>query len=123
MKKIISTILVCVLLVGSVFTLASCNKIVSGTYNGKAMVDWVISDVTYEFGLFGNVTKTVVYPLGDTTVTDGKYKIYESAQNKLEIAFTWEGEEEEGDAKSFVIGTANGVDYIKIDGVQYDKVD
>ena len=36
MKKIISTILVCVLLVGSLFTLASCGGL-SGTYEGTIL--------------------------------------------------------------------------------------
>ena len=37
MKKIISTILVCVLLVGSLFTLASCTNL-SGTYEGTLLL-------------------------------------------------------------------------------------
>mgnify|MGYP003291418778 CR=1 FL=1 len=118
MKKIISTILVCVLLVGSIFTLASCGKSVSGTYEA----DLVVSKVTYEFGMFGKVTCTTDPIVGDTTVKEGKYKIYEAGENEFKIAFTWEGDEAEGDSVSFTTGTEGDVDYIKIAGIQYNKV-
>lgn len=118
MKKIISTILVCVLLVGSIFSLASCSKIVMGTYEA----DLVVAKVTYEFGILGNVTCTTDPIVGETTVQEGKYKIYEAGENEYKIAFTWEGEESEGDSVSFTTGTEGDVDYIKIGGVQYNKV-
>ena len=118
MKKIISTLLVCVLLVGSIFTLASCSKTVSGTYEA----DLLAAKVTYEFGIFGTVTCTTDPVLGDTTVKEGKYKIYESGDNEYKIAFTWEGDQAEGDSVSFITGTEGDVDYIKIAGVQYNKV-
>lgn len=118
MKKIISTILVCVLLVGSIFTLASCSKTVSGTYEA----DLLVSKVTYEFGMFGKVTCTTDPIYDDPTVKEGKYKIYEAGENEYKIAFTWEGDEAEGDSVAFSTGTQDGVDYIKIAGVQYNKV-
>ena len=118
MKKIISTILVCVLLVGSIFTLASCSKIVMGTYES----DSIAGKFTYEFGIFGTVTYTADPVIGETTVKEGKYKIYEAGENDYKIAFTWEGEEAEGDSVSFTTGTEGDVDFIKIGGIQYNKV-
>ena len=45
MKKIISALLVCVLLVGCMFALASCGKTLSGTYEAKI----IGTGVSYEF--------------------------------------------------------------------------
>ena len=70
MKKTLSAILACVLLIGCLFTLASCGKSLSGTYE----IDLGVSEITYEFGAFGKVTRTVDPLVGDETVEEGKYK-------------------------------------------------
>lgn len=118
MKKIISTILVCVLLVGSIFSLVSCDKILVGTYES----DSIAGKFTYEFGVFGTVTYTADPVIGDTTVKEGTYKIYEAGANEFKIAFTWKGEDAESDSVSFITGTEGDVDYIKIAGIQFNKV-
>lgn len=122
MKKTVSAILVCVLLVGCIFTLASCGKSISGTYVAEYDVPILgKSTVTFEFGLFGNVTMTSDPAIGDTTVKEGKYKIYEVGEDEYEIAFTWEGEEEETEPVSYTTGTEGDVKYVKIAGIQYNK--
>lgn len=115
MKRIISTILVCVLLLGCVFTLASCGKKLSGKYE----LDLGIGSVTYDFKL----TKVVITgeALGQDTSVEGKYKIAKNDKGELEITFTFENEE---NAKEYA-GTFSfekGDDYIKIGGVKYNKV-
>ena len=114
MKKIVSTILLCLLLAGSVLTLASCDKMLVGEYEA----DIIVADVTYEFGLFGKVTYTYDPVVGDETVKVGKYEISDDGE---EITFTFEGEEPE--THSFAIGEENGVDYVRIGLVTYEKED
>ena len=112
MKKIISAILVCILIVGSAFTLASCSKSLSGTYK-----DDLTGNVSYEFGMFGKVTKTVDNVIGDDTVTEGKYKINDA---ETEITFTFGDKTETYD---FTYGTDKDKEYIKLGLFTYSKVD
>ena len=117
MKKIISTVLVCVLLLGCVLTLASCSKMLMGTYEMK------ITDgnkTTLEFTPF-KVTSTVTV-LGESKSTEGKYKIAENDEGKLEITFTWEGEEDV-ETLSFSQGEEDGKKYIRIGLITYYKAD
>lgn len=113
MKKTVSAILVCVLLVGCIFTLASCSK----SLNGKYTADLAVTEITYEFGAFGKVTKTEDPFVGDTTTVEGKYEINDEG---TKITFTFNDEANTYDLST---GTEDGVDYIKIDGVKFEKVD
>ena len=121
MKKIISLALVCVLLVGTMFTLASCGTMLFGKY------ELVISDsnrVAYEFS-FNKVTKTTTYgALGfeKTEVTEGKYEITEVEEGKYQITFTWDGETEP-ETTNFTQGEENGKKYVRIGILTYEKVD
>ena len=112
MKKIVSTILVCVLLVGSLFTLASCGNTISGEYK-----DAITGNVSYEFGMFGKVTKTVDNIVGDDTVTEGKYEINDVG-DRITLTFG-----DDTTDYAFAIGEENGVKYIKIGLFKYEKVD
>lgn len=112
MKKIISAILVCVVMVGSIFALVSCGKSLSGEYE-----DVLTGNVTYEFGAFGKVTKTVDNIIGDDTVTEGKYEINDAGDK---ITFTFNDESETLD---FAYGEENGVEYIKLGIFKYEKED
>ena len=119
MKKIVSAILVCVLLVGTVFTLASCNMVM-GTY--------AAGNTELEFGM-GKVTITekVTNPLtGDVTklTYECKYKIEEDDDGKT-ITFTYE---EGADEHYYLNGTKtfseidDGTKYIQIGTVgKYEK--
>ena len=115
MKRIISALLVCVLLVGVVFALASCGKTLSGEY-----VESITKNVTYKFS-GSKYTCTVDNLIGDDTVTEGKYSIDE---DKGEITFTYEeGGEEKTRTENFSSGEEDGVKYIKIGGTKFTKVD
>lgn len=120
MKKTISTILVCVLLLSSVFVLASCDKMLVGKY--RAEIDLVLgsSSVTYEFGLFGKLTCTT-NSLGKETVTEGKYEFNDDGSK---ITFIYEKEDgtPETETYDFKTGTEDGVDYIKLGSVEYYKI-
>ena len=121
MKKTVSAILVCVLLACTLLTLASCGKSLSGAY--KAEVDLLVgkSSVTYEFGLFGKVTRTT-NSLGNESVEEGKYELNDAGD---EITLTFKNEDgvEESEEYDFVTGEEGGVKYIKIGIVKYNKVD
>ena len=81
MKRTVSSILVCVMLVGMLFTLMSCGKMLTGEYT-----DELTGNVTYEFGLFGKVTKSVDNIIGEDTVTEGKYE-RNDAGDKITLTF------------------------------------
>ncbi len=84
MKKTISTILVCVLLIGTIFSLASCEifGLVIGTYSDGT--------TTYEFS-GKEVTITTETKIGNTTLSNsksGEYKIGEDEDGRKTIAIT-----------------------------------
>jgi len=123
MKKIISAILVCVLLLGCVCTLASCGKTLSGKYELVITKD---NTVTYEFSFnkYTKTTKTGVLGYAKEDVVEGTYKIEEVEENEFEITFTWEGDgEEKSETVSFTEGEENGEKYIKLGGLTFVKVD
>ena len=113
MKKTISAILVCVLLVSCIFALASCGKSLSGKYTA----DLAVTEITYEFSALGKVTKTENGILSDPVTVEGSYKINDDG-NKITLTF-----DDEANTYELSTGTEDGVDYIKIDGVKYTKVD
>ena len=93
MKKIISTILVCVLLLGCVFTLASCSKTVSGTYEGKIDIGLASYAVTYTFS-GKKVTAVSKLTVGVVVSEEAKgtYEITENEDGTMEITFDFEEE-------------------------------
>lgn len=123
MKKTIKILAVIMIVAMLSVSLVACSKIITGKYSTEVLG----TTITYEFGLFGNVTKTTYTPktlLTDeqTTVVKGKYEILEDPENpdNLIIAFEFEGEERT--TSSFVQGEEGGVKYIKIDGFQFNAV-
>ena len=121
MKKITSLLLVCVLLVGCVFTLASCAK----TLNGKYELDAIVGGKTYEFK--GKTVAITYEVLGFEKTVEGKYAIDENDDGELEITFTFAEDEKDADefkgTFSFTEGKEGDTKYIKIGGVKYTKVD
>ena len=113
MKKTISAILACVLLVGTLFTLVSCGKSLTGAYEAET----ILGDVTYEFELGGKVTKTTDPLVGKNETVEGEYKFNDNGD---EITLTFNGE---STTYEFVEGEEGGVKYIKLDGFKYNKVD
>ncbi|MBE6536579.1 MAG: hypothetical protein E7673_01365 [Ruminococcaceae bacterium] len=122
MKKVLSTLLVCVLLVGCVFTLASCVFSLGPVtmISGKYELDAGIGGVTYEFGAFGKVTITAE-AFGVSTSFEGEYKVDNEAD---EITFTFEDDKasEYSGTVSFASGKEDGVNFIRLGGVKYNKV-
>ena len=129
MKKTISTLLVCVLLVGSLLTLASCEVagFVFGTYSSTTDALVVEKTTTYKFSLFtveeiiereGQVSGNV-----DREVNEYKYKITENEKGEKVIVLTLETENGSEDIeKSFNSGNDDGGAYIEIGGFRYYAV-
>ncbi len=117
MKKIISAVLVCVLLLGTVFTLASCG--ISGTYeNGATTIKFSGSKVviTDSVEILGAVT---------TKTYEAKYKIEDADEGKQTITFTYEDGADKhlvlNGTKTFEEGKAGDTKYVKIGLVTYNK--
>ena len=119
MKKIISLALVCVMLMGCVFALASCGKTLSGTYKGDA----IVASATYSFK--GSKVTVTAEALGFEKSFEGKYEITENDEGNTVIIFTFGDEDAEkySGEFSFAEGEEEGTKYIKIGGVKYNKVD
>ena len=128
MKKTVSTILVCVLLIGSLLSLASCEVagFVFGTYS---RTDTFIVDITttYEFSLT-EVTKTVttdnLIGNGQSTTTETmKYKVTENEKGEKVIVLTVETNDGSKTTEySFNSGSDDGGSYIEIGGTRYYSV-
>ena len=125
MKKILSSILVCVLLVGCMFSLAGCvvklgsSALISGTYEADA----AIAKYSFEFSPFGKVTVNVDPILGNSSTHEGKYKV--NADTK-EITLTFEGDAPLGfdnGTVDFSYGDDEGVDYVEVGILRLKKVD
>ena len=119
MKRILSALLVCVLLVGCVFALASCGKKLSGTYSAGSGT----LGTTYEFkGSDVTITYSV---LGFEKTISGTYEITTNDEDKEVIVFTFADDAEDADKYegefSFAEGKEGDTEYIKIGGVQYNK--
>lgn len=121
MKKITSLLLVCVLLVGCVFSLASCAKVL----NGKYELDAKVGSKTYEFK--GKSVVITYEVLGFEKSVEGEYSIDENDDGDLEITFTFAEDEKDADefkgTFAFAEGKEGDESYIKIGGVKYVKVD
>lgn len=129
MKKTISTILVCVLLVGSLLTLASCEVagFVFGTYSRTDDALLVEITTTYKFGL-GKVEVTVesegqLSGNTETSTKEYKYKVTENDKGEKIIVLTLETDDgTETNKLSFNSGKDDGGSYIEIGGTRYYSV-
>lgn len=127
MKKTLRLVAVLMIVAMLSISLVSCGKTLTGKYSATFdLFGLTETTTTYEFGLFGKVTRTVVSEtIGsdpETTVTEGKYEIMEDPENpdNLIIAFEFEGEERT--TYDFVEGTEGNTKYIKIGNTQYKEV-
>ena len=133
MKKILSAVLVCVLMLSCALALASCAKIVTGTYEHVYGSEAAGYKVTYAFsGTKVEVSRQLVSAIGslNPTVKNGTYEIIESEDGSKTITFTWDSSEnnedgvaESGVSLSFSEGTKDGKAFIEIGGVEFVKVD
>ena len=120
MKKVISSLLVCVMLLSCVLVLASCSKTLSGKYEADA---FGIAGASYEFS--GNKVVVTAEILGFEKDFEGTYEIKDNDEGKTVIVFTF-GDDDASKYSGefdFAQGTEDGKSYIKIGGVQYKKVD
>ena len=91
MKKIISSILVCVLLVGVMFSLVSCGNNLSGTYEGKL----------FDLKFSGSKVTVIV---GETELT-GTYEIKtDDETDKKTISFDFIDEDKAEEDEKYVLG-------------------
>lgn len=124
MKKTISTILVCVLLVGTLLSLASCEVagFVFGTYSKTTSVLGTETVETYDFSLT-EVTKTTVVKIGslsNTTTETYEYKVGKNDDGERIISLTTENDNGSSTVKlSFNSGSDNDGSYIEIGGSRY----
>lgn len=101
MKKILSAILVCVLLCGTLFTLASCGNSLSGTYASDEIdIGVAKSKVTLKFGLASvtieSMTENIVTG-AKTTTYKASYKIAKNDEGERTITFTYAADSNEFD--------------------------
>ena len=110
MKKILSALLACALLVGCLFTLASCGG-VSGSYTAEVEILGQGGSTTYDFhgSKVDIIIKTTILGSVNTETSTASYKI-----DGDEITIT-EGE----NSATFTFEKGDG--YIKIAGIQYNK--
>ena len=113
MKKTISAVLVCVIIVCTLFALTSCGKVLTGKYEAET----IIGDITYEFEIGGKVTMTTDPLFGKNETVEGEYEFNKDGD---EITLTFNGE---STTYEYVEGEEGGVAYIKLDGVKYTKAD
>lgn len=124
MKKTISTILVCVLLVGTLLSLASCEVagFVFGTYSKTTSILGTETVETYDFSLT-EVTKTTVIKVGslsNTTTETYEYKVGKNDDGERIISLTTETDSGSNTVKlSFNSGSDNDGSYIEIGGSRY----
>ena len=124
MKKLVRILSITLVAVMLCATLASCGK-VSGAYAAELDLAVAKTKVTYDFGAFGKVTITTegssILGNSETKTFEGKYKVTEKDDGKMEITFTYEADDDT--VKSGTYSFEEGEDYIKINGIQYKKVE
>lgn len=116
MKKIISALIICVLVVGCVCALTGCGgKTLNGAYK--------FGITTYEFS--GNNVEITYEVFGFEKSIEGTYEITTNEDETMTLTITIESEEEGAEdyagKHSFVEGKEGDVEYIKIDGVKFVK--
>lgn len=112
MKKIVSLILACSLLLCCVFVLTSCGG-PSGEYEGALGVG------TYKFS--GSKYTLTTTALGVSKMTEGTFKMGKDDNGNKTIIFTPEGDNATTVTSSFSEGEEDGKAYIAINGIKYYK--
>ncbi len=115
MKKTLKIASLMLVLVMTVFIFASCGKTLSGTYKAESFV----GSTTIEFTGINKYKSVTDALIGNNIVEEGTYEIDDEAGK---ITFTFERDGEEATrTSSFAQGEEDGVKYIKIDGIKYNK--
>lgn len=125
MKKTARILVVIMMIAILTMSLASCAKTLRGSYANTVEAFGTKTTTTYTFD-GDKFTKTTVVGLGtlsNTTETSGTYEITEE-EDQLYITFTVTND---GNSTSNKVtlseGEEDGVKYIKIDGVKFNKVE
>ena len=124
MKKVLRFVALSLILVLGIGALASCGakKVPAGSYEAELSILGQGTKVTYTFS--GNkveaVQKTTVLGMVNTETAEGTYEITENDDGTMQIAFDFEDNDVFED-KTY--SYAEGEDYIKIAGVEYQKVE
>ena len=123
MKKTLRIIAIAMVAVMLCLSLASCGKKISGKYEAEIDVLLASYTATYDFsGSKVEITKkTTVFGSVNTNTIEGKYEIAELDDGSMEITITLESDDD--DIKSGTFTFEEGEGYIKIGGIQYNKVD
>lgn len=122
MKRIVSSVLVCVMLLSCVLALASCGVVLSGKYENSVTAFGVTTTTSYEFE---GKEVTVKRSIGSlSTEYTGEYEVKTNDNDEKVIVFTF-GEEgnEFGGEYAFAQGNEDGKAYIKIGNTTYTKAD
>ena len=123
MKKTIRILAVFMIIAMLSVSFVSCSNMITGKYRAN----FFGVETTFEFDMFGKVTKTTFIPKTifteeETIVKEGKYEIMEDNDDpsKLVIAFEFDGEERV--TYSFSQGEMDGEKIIKISNIEFKKV-
>ena len=117
--KVLTLSLVAVMLI---CTLASCGKMISGSYDAQIEFLGQKVTVTYTFTLNKVEATSKVTVLGNvqSETAEGTYKITENSDGSMEITFEFEKETDV--FKNETVTFEEGEDYIKIGLATYNKV-
>lgn len=121
MKKMFRSLSLVLVIVTLCLSLASCTKMIFGSYAARVELLGQSVEETYTFGLLGRVTRTrrgTVLGTVTTTEDKGTYKIEKTADDKLEITLTFE---EDGKTVESTYAFEQGKEYIKIGLAEYKK--
>ena len=118
MKKLLCVVLVVVMMLSMV----ACAKKLKGTYEAEIDIVVMKYTATYEFsGSKVTAIKKTTTILGtvDTITLEGTYELAENDDGTMEITLNFETKDDQIQSGTFTF--AEGEDYIKIAGVQYNK--
>ena len=118
--KVLTLSLVAVMLA---CVLASCGKMIIGSYETQTELlgQKVTVTYTFKFNKVEAVSKTTILGQVNSETVEGTYKITENGDGSMEITFDFEKETDL--FKNETVTFEEGEDYIKLGLVQYDKVD
>ena len=124
-KTFVRIVALSLIAVMMVCALASCAKTISGTYEMKA--DAVVASYTATYTFSGKkvtaVKTTGIAGFEKTTELKGTYEITEDDDGELQITLKFETEDDDVKSGTFPFseGEEDGVKYIKIAGIKYNK--
>ena len=123
MKRVLSIVCILALTLCCLFAFTSCAKKLSGSYQTEVSLFGQSYTMTYTFS-GKNVTvesKTTILGNVNTNTYEGTYEIAETDDGKMEITLNFEGADDKVKSGTYTLEESD--EYIKIAGVQYNKVE